>query len=120
MCRTGKRTPDGFFGAGRGLGFGLANQLVRLSRDGGGRGQSPLRKFWQSICPSKPPTSALATTCVMTAPRPRAPYVVAHVDENLNCWQAATVSSGPSVGSASVTNLATWRPARHAPHLFPA
>ena len=49
MCKTLSLLPLGFFRAGSGLGFGLANQPVRFNGDTGGRGQTPT-KFWQSIC----------------------------------------------------------------------
>ena len=50
MCRTFRRCPDAFFGAGSGSGLGLENQPVRLRGVVGGSGHRPERKCEQIIC----------------------------------------------------------------------
>jgi hypothetical protein len=112
-----RRFPLGFFSAGSGLGLGLKNQEVRLSGEAGGRGQSP-RKFWQSICPSRPPAFAFATTWVMTDPSASRLNCVPHAELKLKWVHSCTASSGPLAGEAIARNFATSRPAWQRAQVF--
>lgn len=69
-------------------------------------------------CPSYPPTSAFATTWVITEPRPSNPYCVAQSLLNLKWLQMATASAGPWSGAAIARNLATSRPAWQRVHVL--
>ena len=69
--------------------------------------------------PSRPPTSALATTCVMTEPIPDDnPYVVLHVLESFAVVQNSMKNSGPLSGAARATNFPTSRMAWQRAHLL--
>ena len=59
-CKTLRRLPDGFLGAGSGSGLGLANHPVRFSGVVAGSGQRPEMKCWQSIC-SRAKNSSIST-----------------------------------------------------------
>lgn len=69
--------------------------------------------------PSSPPTSAFATTWVMTAPKEFRPYSAAQSSLNANVSQVRTASSGPSSGAARTVNLATCSAAWHAAQRSP-
>lgn len=76
-------------------------------------------KFSVPTWPSRPPTSALATTCVMTEPIPvDNPYVVLHVLESFAMVQNSMKNSGPLSGAARATNFPTSRMAWQRAHLL--
>lgn len=62
-------------------------------------------------CPSSPPTSEFAMTCVTTDPSWKMPNWVAQSLLKLKCSHTRTANAGPSSGAARARNLPTWRAA---------
>ena len=75
--------------------------------------------FYVPTWPSRLPTSALATTWVMTEPSPDDnPNIVLHVLESFAIVQNSMKNSGPLSGAASATNFPTSRMAWQRTHLL--
>lgn len=94
-------------------GFTLGNWTLTGST--GGALQNFALNEEQMYCPSKPAISAFTSTCVNTAPKLPASYVVWHDELELNpvALQSATMASGTFAGARVAASFATDNAATH-------